>query len=322
MKKKLIAVTLLIVSLACSIRTSPDFEAYLPADRVDTYVQEQLAKSNKAYFKINGESIRIVDMDFDDDSLIFLFEEGAILLGFSMKKMKFNGKAEVLYGRTHPKDGFQETQRFNKKKLKKTVSYNGTYLKGNLESKEMAIELEVLINVEFVGAGTSELEVRDDGNAYLRGILGTRAYVQIRNLLERYPKVKTIVFEEVEGSVNDSINVHTGRLIRNAGLNTRINASGIIASGGVDLFVAGNRRLVELGAQIGVHSWCCAESLTADKLPREHEGHRSQVEYFSDMLGTSGEGFYFFTLMAAPFDGIHWMDQYEITRWGIATEIL
>lgn len=115
--------------------------------------------------------------------------------------------------------------------------------------------------------------------------------------------------------------MQTGRLLRRSGLDTELLPDSQIASGGVDLFTAGNRRIAVPGAQVGVHSWCCEGDLTAGELPRDHPAHQHQLRYFMEMMGDEiGRDFYFCTLSAAPFNGIHWMSDDEICKWTVATE--
>jgi len=112
------------------------------------------------------------------------------------------------------------------------------HFEGVLESdagKKMNISFR--INDALTGAGLSTLEIRGD-KAFLNGGLGTVTYRQIKDMIENHPEVKTIVFGSIIGSGNDSVNMHTGRLIREAGLSTMVLGDSNIASGGVDLFCA------------------------------------------------------------------------------------
>lgn len=179
-------------------------------------------------------------------------------------------------------------------------------------------EAQPFAAVVNLGAGSSTFELRGEVAA-LNGELGSGTYHQVEYLIAQHPEVTTLVFEEVPGSMNDEVNVETGRLIRAAGYTTVLPADGMIASGGVDLFCAGVQRVIE-GGRIGVHSWDEPGSgIVANDLPRDHPAHRSQVRYFREMLA-NGEEFYFYTLSAAPAAGIHWMSAEEIVRWGLATK--
>jgi hypothetical protein len=45
------------------------------------------------------------------------------------------------------------------------------------------------------------------------------------------------------------------------------------------------KRIVEKGAKIGVHSWCCENDLTAVEISKEHPAHKYQLKYFTMALG-------------------------------------
>lgn len=187
----------------------------------------------------------------------------------------------------------------------------------NSETKDFSFKA----NESVLGAGNSHIVIKEN-EAYLSGDLGTVTYAQIKNLIKNNPEVKTIVMTQISGSVNDAVNIHTGRLLRENGFTTKLLSDSDIASGGVDLFCAGKKRIVEKGAKIGVHSWCCVNDLTAIEIPKEHPAHQYQLEYFTMVLGAEkGPAFYFYTLEAAPFDDIHYMTDEEIKKWNIATEI-
>lgn len=311
-----------VLSLAaCGFKSSTGLEDYLAAEDVADYVTENMSLIEKAFIKVNGETIKVTDLSLDDGMLVFIYEKGLVMVGLDLGKREFSREAAVIYG-TFNNDDFETEEAFAPQKIKQIDSEFGHHLKGTLKNEENTVNLELLVNEAYIGAGTSKLEIGEDGHAHLSGILGTRTYVQIQELIQSKPEIKTIVFDEVQGSMNDSINVHTGRLIRNSGLNTRITAEGMIASGGVDLFTSGNERILEEGAKVGVHSWCCVDDLTADKLPKDHDGHRSQLEYFTFTLKDLGSDFYFYTLQAAPFEDVHWMSVEDIKKYQVATEVL
>ena len=70
-----------------------------------------------------------------------------------------------------------------------------------------------------------------------------------------HPNVKTMEMIRVPGSIDDVSNLRASLYVRRWGLNTKINQRSIIASGGIDFFLAGKTRTVAKGAKIGVHSW-------------------------------------------------------------------
>ena len=85
---------------------------------------------------------------------------------------------------------------------------------------------------------------------------------------------------QISGSVNDAVNMHTGRLLRKNGFTTKLLSDSDIASGGVDLFCAGAKRIVEKGAKIGVHSWCCTSDLTAVEITKRTSSTSISVRIF------------------------------------------
>lgn len=182
------------------------------------------------------------------------------------------------------------------------------------------VEVIVRLDVNVIGMGNSVVEV-SEGYATISGTLGTSTYVQISDIMKNNPDVDTLVMLNVHGSENDEINVHTARLVREAGWTTWVPSNGDISSGGVDMFVAGAQRIVEPGGFVGVHSWGGGEGeLTGRDYPRDDSAHRSQLEYFTEMMGDeAGTDFYFYTLEASPFDQIHRMSSAEMDDYGLIT---
>jgi hypothetical protein len=114
----------------------------------------------------------------------------------------------------------------------------------------------------------------------------------------------------------------TGRILREAGLDTRVLANSDIALGGVDLFCAGVDRIITKGAKLGVHSWG-GNGFSAHELPKNHPAHQYQLAYFGKMLGVKlGSKFYFYTLSAAPAAEIHYMSPQEQKRWNVGTKFV
>ena len=58
--------------------------------------------------------------------------------------------------------------------------------------------------------------------------------------------------------------------------------------------------------------------MPATDLPEDHEEHRLYLDYYEEM-GIPAE-FYWRTLSAAPPEGIHWMTEEELERFGFFTD--
>lgn len=190
------------------------------------------------------------------------------------------------------------------------------------ENSKKTYQIDFQTNEAIMGAGTSTVEVKNN-EIHINGELGTRTYHQLKTAIAEHPNAKMVVLGQINGSLNDEVNMHTGRILREAGLSTKVLKDSEIASGGVDLFCAGKERIVEKGAKIGIHSWCCLNDLTAAEIPKDHPAHQYQIAYFTMCLGEEiGPDFYFHTLAAAPFDGVHWMTDVEIQEWTVSTKFV
>ncbi|KAK3584231.1 hypothetical protein CHS0354_035312 [Potamilus streckersoni] len=310
----------------------------LKQTEIDARADKEMQLINNTKIKLNGETFPVEGMlvfpDGEEIGVIISFNNNSHIYSkipqAQFKKSKsFRAEAGYMIGNIfddamHPNRYLQTgililpIREILKMSLKGRLPVNLSLKK--IKTKRMILQAD--INNAVAGAGTSTLTVKGT-EAHINGLLGMRGYVQIRELIKKHPEVKTVVLGRVDGSINDAANMHTGRILRQAGLNTKVLSDSLIASGGVDLFTAGKERIVEKGAKIGVHSWCCVSDLTAGELPKDHPGHQFQLEYFTMTLGpTDGPAFYFYTLEAAPFDDVHWMSDAEIKKWKVSTQFI
>ena len=151
---------------------------------------------------------------------------------------------------------------------------------------------------------------------FMEGEITSRTPATFERLIAENPQVTTIVQGYMPGSLDDEAVVRMGYRLRSLGLNTHLTADSEIYSGAVDLFLAGRTRTMQRGAVIGVHSWADGFGEGA-RYPRDAPEHDTNAAYTADMLGS--DAFYWFTLQAAPSDGIHEMTAAEIARFGVLT---
>ena len=167
-----------------------------------------------------------------------------------------------------------------------------------------------------VVSGSGALFRVEGANAFMSGDITSSIGSELAQLIQNNPGVTNIVMTNVPGSSDDEVAIPAYSMIRDSGLSTEVRSNGLIASGGVDMFVAGTSRVIQSGAQIGVHAWIRG-STSATSLPRDHPDHRLYIDYYIRMGLPDPEGFYFFTINAAPPEGIHYMTEAEINRYGL-----
>lgn len=181
----------------------------------------------------------------------------------------------------------------------------------------------------LLGACTPAIESRalihvEDNKLFLAGTLDHGAKPLVLAALDDHPLVDTIVFTVAPGSVDDECTLALGREIRARGLHTRLIDGGVLVSGGVSLFLAGATRAMDGAATVGVHSWegCthadgqAPQCRDAIDYPLDDPAHRLHQDYVREMLGS--DGFYLFSIRAAPSDSVHWMSREEIGEFGLA----
>lgn len=156
----------------------------------------------------------------------------------------------------------------------------------------------------------------DGTRAYGYGFTDGRSQDVIKKLTRQHPDVETLVFVSMPGTQNLTSNYHLARTIRRAGLNTELRADSRIASGAVDLFLAGKTRTVACGAMIGVHAWGMGDYDAQDAL---WDTHRTASRDFLSDMGINPD-FYDFRTAAAGTESIHWLTPEEINRWAVSSQ--
>ncbi|MEM9577484.1 MAG: alpha/beta hydrolase [Pseudomonadota bacterium] len=179
------------------------------------------------------------------------------------------------------------------------------------------IALVCFVGLAGCAADYRPLQLERSGNAViLRGEIDGRSQQLLESFLSQNEDITTLVLQNIGGSVDDEANLQFGRAVRSLGLNTRVPANGMVASGGTDLFLAGVERRLDPGACVGVHEWATYAS-TASDLSRDDPVHDEYLVYYDD-IGID-RAFYWFTLEAAPAESMYWMTAQDAERFGLST---
>jgi len=163
-----------------------------------------------------------------------------------------------------------------------------------------------------------------DSRAYGYGFTDDRSVGVVSKLLKENPQVNTLVLKKMSGTRDGDRNIILARDIRKRRLNTHLEKNSVIASGAVDLFLAGETRTMECGALIGVHSWSIGGARETIRVSPGDMGADYRQKYHEDFLRDMGidPAFYAYTRAAAEPEDIHYMSVEDINRFGLTSEPL
>lgn len=311
----LLALTLLVCGHAL-------FAQDITADNVAEIVAERMKVADQTQLIVGGEGLSIDEVQLgatENGMVAVLQSENALFIGFIDELMEDNDEApQIPVLLRIPSQDDLEYQG----ELLAEANEDGVFTLTGEVTADGQIPLDVTAAFSEVSmtVGSATIEVLGD-RFVLEGTLGFAAYDTIKSAIEANPTIKMLELTDAPGSVDDAVNVYTARLVRDAGLTTFVANGSEIASGAVDLFAAGVERLVEPGAIVGVHSWCCTEDETpVVELPKDHPEHAAQLAYHTEMLGPiNGPAFYFYTLSAAGPEDIHAMSVEDMLTYTLIT---
>lgn len=162
----------------------------------------------------------------------------------------------------------------------------------------------------------------DNTTIEMDGYIRSSSLTNFNNLEASFPNVNQINIKDCDGSDDDEINLQLSQKVHLKGMNIHLLDNGIIASGGVDFFIAGIQRTNGTNTKIGVHSWA-GDNETATDFPVGHVYHLPYINYYVSVGFTQqeAEDFYYFTINAASANSIHWMTEEEIDQYNLITPI-
>jgi hypothetical protein len=98
--------------------------------------------------------------------------------------------------------------------------------------------------------------------------------------------------------------------------------SGIIASGAVNLFLAGRNRTRGFNTNVAVKAWADSNGNEASDFPENSSFPNFYINYYPSIgiRGQLANDFHFFTINAADSNDLYFMDESEISFYEIFTE--
>ncbi|OJW66608.1 MAG: hypothetical protein BGO57_08710 [Sphingomonadales bacterium 63-6] len=158
--------------------------------------------------------------------------------------------------------------------------------------------------------------VIDDSHAALLGITDDRSPAQFAAMLRDYPGIAILEMIECPGTFDDIANLRLGRMIRAAGIATRVPRGGSVRSGAVELFLAGANRSIEDGASFAVHAWEDDSGRQASDYPASAPENRKYIAYYRDMGMSAQQAQAFYAMTnSAPFEKARWLSAGEMRSW-------
>tara|TARA_A100001015_G_C14862518_1_gene660963 strand:+ start:593 stop:1072 length:480 start_codon:yes stop_codon:yes gene_type:complete len=116
----------------------------------------------------------------------------------------------------------------------------------------------------------------------LNGDINTDSLEDFNSLYAKYPLVNRLLFRYSEGSLDDEANVALMKRIYSLNIHTHVLDNGLIASGAVDLFLAGRVRSIGTNVKVGVHAWSDG-SISAQLLPPDDPRHDLYIQSYESI---------------------------------------
>lgn len=158
--------------------------------------------------------------------------------------------------------------------------------------------------------------VLDAGRAALVDVTDARSPAQFAALLKAFPGVSLIEMIDCPGTEDDRANLALGRMIRARGIATHVPQGGSVRSGGVELFLAGARRIADPGSEFAVHSWADEDGREARDYPENAPENRAYLDYYAEMGMSADQARAFYAMTnSVPFESALWLGAADMGQW-------
>jgi len=183
---------------------------------------------------------------------------------------------------------------------------------GAAERLVSGVPLEELAGVATYGP----FRVTDGSHAALVGITDAHSPAQFAAMLHDYPQIATLDLVECPGTFDDIANLRLGRMIRDAGIATRVPRGGSVRSGAVELFLAGASREIDDGARFAVHAWEDDTGRQASDYPPTAPENAKYLDFYRAMGMDADRAKAFYAMTnSVPFERARWLDAAEMRGW-------
>ena len=158
--------------------------------------------------------------------------------------------------------------------------------------------------------------VLDGTRAALVDVTDEASPAQFAALLRAYPGISMLELIDCPGTEDDRANLAVGRMIRARGIATYVPDGGSVRSGGVELFLAGSRRIADPGAEFAVHSWMDEDGREAGDYPADAPENRAYTDYYREMGLAPAQARAFYAMTnSVPHAEAKFLSAEEMGQW-------
>jgi hypothetical protein len=165
-------------------------------------------------------------------------------------------------------------------------------------------------------AAFGPFRVLDATRAALVDVTDSASPAQFAAMLRAYPDISLIEMIDCPGTEDDRANLKLGRMIHARGIATLVPAGGSVRSGGVELFLAGARRIADPAAEFAVHSWADEDGREAKDYAADAPENRAYLDYYREMGMNLPQAQAFYAMTnSVSFSQAKWLSGAEMGRW-------
>jgi len=165
-------------------------------------------------------------------------------------------------------------------------------------------------------AAYGPFRVLDPERAALVDVTDARSPAAFAAMLRAFPGIAMIEMIDCPGTEDDLANLKLGRMIRAAGLVTYVPPGGSVRSGGVELFLAGARRLAAPQAEFAVHAWMDDSGREATEYAASAPENAKYLAYYRAMGMSDDEAQAFYAMTnSVPHAQALWLSGSEMAQW-------
>ena len=165
-------------------------------------------------------------------------------------------------------------------------------------------------------ASYGPFRVLDGTRAAIIDLTDQRSPAEFGAMLRDYPDILLLEMVECPGTEDDRANLQLGRMIHARGIATHVPKGGSVRSGGVELFLAGTRRIADPGSEFAVHAWADEDGMEPGDYAAAAPENRAYLDYYREMGMSAAEAAAFYAMTnSVPNADAKWLSAEDMGRW-------